>query len=235
MTLSGGGVYMANVPADHFARSNAIWYYIEAVDDSDEWAETSWHQVLVKGTEPAPAPAPVARPATRPVVQPAVQPVATTPSPQRTVRSLPPEEKRGVPPAAIVGGAVLVGGGVIAAIASSGGGGGGGGSSTTTTTMDDGGGTTPTPEPVTCLVDEAIGTWSGPNATIAPGFSLASNGSANFVLPDGAGVDAGSWSLSDCVLTLIPSGTNTLYRGSGTISDDKMRVTVNQIQYIKDQ
>ena len=34
-------------------------------------------------------------------------------------------------------------------------------------------------------------------------------------------------------LTLIPSGTNSTYRGTGTLSDDKMSVTINGFLYQK--
>lgn len=325
MQPSGMGMYMATIPAGHFSDNDSFWYYIEAVDEADEWAETSWHKVAVKRAAPTPpvvaatptppaapapvvprapapaAPAPVvaapapapARPAPTPPapaprvaapVQPATEPplVVTPPprAPQRTqvaapakpppattqpvpraprpaqnqsvaasrpaepppraapakapartpreVSALPPEERQGLSTPVLVGGGVLIGGGIIAAVASSGGGGGGG---------DDDGGTPPpttnNPPAQVCTVDEFVGSWSGPSPTIAPGFSLAGNGSANFVLPDGEGIEPGSWSLSDCVLTLLPSGTNTIYRGSGRISDDKTRVTINQIEYIR--
>ena len=36
-----------------------------------------------------------------------------------------------------------------------------------------------------------------------------------------------------CDLTLIPSGTNSTYRGTGTLSDDKMSVTINGFLYQK--
>jgi hypothetical protein len=140
---------------------------------------------------------------------------------------LPPEERGGIPTPVLVGGGVILGGGVIAAIASSSGGGGGSSGGTTPPT------TNQPPAAPECTPEEIVGSWSGPSAGIAPGFSLASNGSANFVLPFGEGVEPGSWSLTDCTLTLVPGGTNQLYRGTGRISEDKTRVTINQIEYIK--
>ncbi len=340
------GQFTARIPASQFDGQNSFWYYIEAVDEADEWAETPWHQVQVRSmatppaappepqprpavtqrptpapTPPAPAiadrpaptpvapepppaaapaPAVVARPPSpspspqvaptppvaarptpvdtrqqvaRPTPQaqpqprtqpppqreptpPALQePVARTqptpaptrppvtaarpveqarpqPSPvpaQREVPALPPEERGGIPTPVIVGGGVILGGGVIAAIASSSGGG---------SSRNGGEVTTPPPtngvpaEP-TCTPEDLVGSWSGPSPGIAPGFSLASNGSANFVLPFGEGVEPGSWSLNDCTLTLVPAGTNQLYRGSGRVSEDRTRVTINQIEYIK--
>ena len=141
MDATEQGLYMGTIPASHFATANSVWYYIEAVDEADEWAETSWHQVLIKRADDPPEPefvdparsAPAPTPTTRtvtpaPTRQPAPTARTTTrtpapapaPAPSRgpVIDNRPDNEGLGTP-AVVAGGAVLIGAGVIAAIAAS--------------------------------------------------------------------------------------------------------------------
>lgn len=114
----------------------------------------------------------------------------------------------------VIGGAVVAGAAIaIAAAASSGGGGGGGDGGTASSTGD-------------CKLDDVVGTWTGSNPSVAPGFVLNRSGGAVFFDPQGLAPDTGSWGLIDCVLTLAPL-SNGVYRGSGNISDDRRSVTIN--------
>lgn len=224
MNSTGQGVYIGTIPANLFRTANSIWYYIEAVDEADEWAETSWHQVLIKRSD-ALEPPPFANPAggTRPNV--AVPASATAPARAPVIDNRP--EKDGfATPAVVVGGAVLVGAGVIAAIASSDGGS-GGGASDTPPAVETG---TPPETSLDCVESDLTGAWSGSDP--APRFTLFANNSALFDFPDGETV-GGSWTLGpgNCVINLMPDAslsTNNIsvYQGSDTVRTEGSPFTV---------
>jgi hypothetical protein len=198
MTATQRDVYVATVPAAHFARSSRLYYYVEAVDTGGEWAETEWQEVSVQAPEGEAAEAPPPEPVE------------------------PGEEKGSVltSPAFIAGAVVLAGGGIIAAavLRDSGG---------------SGGADEEEEEPADCGTSDVAGFWGGPDPAVAPGFLLRTSGEGLFFPPDQETGERGVWSISDCVLTLVPE-TLDLYRGSGRISDDRRTVTINGIAYTRE-
>lgn len=210
MTSAGPNVYVATVPSTHMSSMPSVWYYIEAVDQQDEWAETEWHQVQVGGQrEPDPTPAAAKQSPAGPGVP------TVTPS----------QEKHGASTGKLIAGGVLAAGAAVAIIAASGGGG----------SSDGGGGGTDGSSNDTskCADSDAAGIWVGADTSLAPGFILQSSGSARFFASVDGEPDVGSWGLVGCDLTLVPMGTNSVYRGTGTLSDDKMSVTINGFMYQK--
>ena len=228
MALTDQGVYLGTIPASHFKTANAVWYYIEAVDASEEWTETPWHEILVQHNafgEPSTVIPPTANPQTEASSVVAREPVVHE-----------KKDSRILSPKVLTAGAIVVGAGVIAAVASSSGGSSGGGATTsdptdTSTTMLPP--TTDTTRGLQCIVSDVIGTWTGLNPE-SPRFTLARNSTALFNFSDGE-VISGSWTLGpeNCVIRLMPSAPLTstnnaqVYQGSGTIRTDGTPFTVS--------
>ena len=212
MTSAGPSVYVATVPSTHMNSMPSVWYYIEAVDQRDQWSETQWHQVQVGGQrQPDPTPATTKQAPADPGV-----PIVT-----------PSKERQGMSTGKLIAGGVLAAGAAIAIVAAADSGGGGGGGGT------DGGTDGSGDDASGCTDSDAAGIWVGTDTTLAPGFILQSSGSARFFAPVDGEPDVGSWGLVGCDLTLIPTGTNSVYRGTGALSDDKMSVTINGFLYQK--
>lgn len=203
MVNTGGESYLGTLPSYHLARGDVMWYYIEAIDENDEWSETSWQRItLVDAGETAQAT--TAR---------ATAPVQVEPQPARSG----PSTK-----AIIIGGAVVAGAAIaVAAAASSGGGGGdgggGGGSSTDSCSIDDVTGTWTGNNP-----SAAPGFVLNRNFT-AVFFDAAGAG------PDSGvwGLTDCVLTLSPS------SASNDVYRGSGNLSADRRSVTINGNTYTK--
>jgi hypothetical protein len=217
MTPSGGGLYAATIPADHLSSTATLSYYIEAFDDRDEWAETRWFDVrLDSGRAPE-------------VIQHAggageSGPVDVDTSPDGA-------GKKSNTTKIVVGSALAVGA-IVGIAAAAGGGGGGGGGGSNTNTM--GGGTSPPTEPDMCETSDAVGTWIGlTDPAVAPGFALLSGNTGQFFIEIGGAPVAGSWTLVGCELTLLPPEEASVYRGSGTLSEDKTTVTINGFEFRK--
>jgi hypothetical protein len=64
MTPSGGNLYVATIPPAHLQSVDQIFYYIETVDQREEWAETPYQLITVRPSdEAAETTAPPAAPA----------------------------------------------------------------------------------------------------------------------------------------------------------------------------
>lgn len=217
MTPSAGGMYVATIPANHLSSTPTISYYIEAIDNRDEWAETRWFEVRLDSGKPI---------TEFDVVQHrsgTAKPIGGDASADGT------GEKSNT--SKIVVGSVLAVGAIVGIAAVAGGGGGGGGGSSTNMT---GGGTSPPPEPDICENTDAVGTWVGlTDPSVAPGFALLNGNTGQFFVEIGAAPFAGSWTLVGCDLTLIPAEEASVYRGSGTLSDDRATVTINGLTFRK--
>jgi hypothetical protein len=242
MTPSNGGVYVATIPAENFVKATSLSYYIEAVDNTDEWAETKWHQVQIRSARSARSesgPEVIDRTVNNRSVQrvEANRDVQTT----RVSAGRPVQPQReGVSTTTTVLGGVLAAGAGVAIAAAAGGGGGG-----TPAPAETGGGETGSGEMggstggvatnvVTCATEEVVGTWIGvTDPALAPGFALFVDNSAQFLIELGGVPEIGSWTLVDCDLTLFPPGTNFIYRGTGTLSENKNSLTVNGFTYRK--
>jgi len=220
MTPSGGGLYAATIPADHLSSTPTLSYYIEAFDDRDEWAETRWFDVRLDSGRGALSPDVIQHNEGDSESRPIDSDSSHDGSGQKS------NTKKIVIGSALAVGAIVG----IAAAAGGSGGGGGGGSNTNVT----GGGTSPPTEPDTCEDTDAVGAWVGlTDPAVAPGFALVSGNTGQFFVEIGGAPVAGSWTLVGCDLTLIPPEEASVYRGSGTLSDDKTTVTINGLTFRK--
>lgn len=208
MTSSGAGMYVGTIPAQHVSGISSLRYYIEAVDENEEWSETQWQDVRVGS----------GRAVTEPVILSNGSGAGGSGSTFTKKQVL-------------VGGALAAGAAIAIVAASDSGGGGGGGASTNAPTPD------PTPDPgpapTDCEEADAVGTWINTNPTFAPGFRIQSDGSALFFAPPEGDPDTGSWGLVGCKLTLIPLNTNSPYRTTGDIGSDKTTFTASGATFIK--
>lgn len=207
MTPAGGGRYAATVPADHLSSTASISYYIEAIDEADIWAETNWYEIRLNSSG---------------VVKRLQSPTGSS-YPDDVSRESENSSK------------ILVGGGIAAAaiigIAAVGGGGSGGSGSSENTTSGDG--ISQLPEP-TCEDTDAVGTWIGlTDPVAAPGFALQSGNTGQFFTKIGGAPVAGSWTLIECDLTLIPPEDASSYRGTGILSDDRTTIEINGLTFRK--
>ena len=234
MTSSGGGIYAGSIPAHHFTTAPRLSYYIEAVDENDEWAETRWHEVQVQTSRPEKVPVVIDHTPERTAVTrvEAGRNDADTrvPAGRRPVR----EDRQGISTTTMIIGGVLAAGAGVAIAAGVGGGGGGGDNGGGGEPMDAGdtGGGDADPAADSCTDAEAVGTWVGiTDPARAPGFALFVDNSAQFLIELGGLPAVGSWILVGCDLTLFPPGTNEVYRGTGSLSDDRLSVTINGFTY----
>ncbi len=219
MSSSGAGMYVGTIPAQHISGVSSLRYYIEAMDENEEWSETQWQDVRVGG----------GRAVTEPVI-------LSNGSGGRGSSGSSLSKKQ-----LVVGGALAAGAAIAIVAASDSGGGGGGGSNSNTNapdpepTPDPDPEPTPEPEPAPtdCVEADAAGTWINTNPTFAPGFRIQSDGSAIFFAPPEGDPDTGSWGLVGCDLTLIPSNTNSPYRTTGSIGSDKTTFTASGATFIK--
>ena len=85
--------------------------------------------------------------------------------------------------------------------------------------------------PEECTSEDVVGIWQSTDPS-APGFQLSGDGSGRFFTSPGEPLDVGSWDLADCILTLMPT-SNTVYLGSGMISQDKTSVDINGTTFLK--
>jgi len=144
MTSTGVGAYYGVIPKQFISGKLQLFYYVEAISESGEWAETPWHTLDVKSTTAGSRvvnTVPVAGAAStesqthtetksREVGQPRTTQQPAERPPQYP--AYPAEEEDGITDSkwfwpALIGGVVVVG-----AVALSGGGGGGGGNPDTT-------------------------------------------------------------------------------------------------------
>jgi hypothetical protein len=223
MTTSGAGMYLGTIPARHLTGVTSLRYYIEAVDENEEWSETQWQDVRVGG----------GRSVTEPVI------LANGSGARGSSGT-------GISKGKLIAGGALAAGAAIAIVAASDSGGGGGGGASTNAPPPDPSPTpdpTPSPDPdpvpepdptpTDCVEADAVGTWINTNPTFAPGFRIQADGSAIFFAPPDGDPDTGSWGLVGCSLTLIPLNTNSVYRTTGSISADKTSFTASGATFIK--
>ena len=225
MTHSGRGVYVGTIPAAYLGKTPKMSYYIEAVDEREEWAETQWHEIQILKARPEPA-ALIDRTSER-------VPVKRSPYAQAPVTPGNAEGAGISTTTWVIGGLAA---GAAIAIAAAAGGGGRSAIATNAMTVTGGGGNDGPSETntVTCTRTDPVGTWIGvTDPVIAPGFALFPDNSGQFLDELGGTPGVGSWTLVGCDLTLFPTGTNIVYRGTGTISDDKSSVTINGFTYRK--
>lgn len=132
MHASGAHVYYGTIPTDLIGESDRISYYIEAVDNMETMAETSWYNVEIRNSSAAgTTPKTTAQPARRAAEEPVQKIAPSTPAGQEG------DKANLVGIGIIAGGAVAVAGGAL--LASNMGDDGGGDDSS-----DGGGGTTVT-------------------------------------------------------------------------------------------
>lgn len=232
MTPTGDDMYVATIPAQHLGGAPTVYYYIEVIDRSEEWAETTWHQVQIR-REVTGTPPPVAPPVTStPAVEPSIitHDARPTQPPVQVDGSRPQKTDDSDTMKWIAGGALAAGAAVAIVAAADSGGGGGGGSTPPPMDMDDGTDTNMT-DTVVCTSADVTGIWQSPNPS-APGFQLSADFSAQFFTAPGEPLDPGSWRLADCMITLSPSSNNA-YQGTGTLSDDKTTLDLNGIPFVK--
>ena len=109
MHASGAHVYYGTIPTDLIAGADRISYYIEAVDNLDTMAETSWYDVEIRNPSAAGGTAGAATPAVKTATEPVQKIAPSTPAPRQ-------EEKANIVGIGIIaGGAVAVAGGALLA------------------------------------------------------------------------------------------------------------------------
>jgi hypothetical protein len=207
MTPSAGGMYAATIPANHLSSTPTISYYIEAMDERDEWAETRWFEVRLDSGKPTTQFEVVRQPGGN------AEPINGDMSADGTGKKNNTSK--------IVVGSVLAVGAIVGIAVATGGG-------------EGGGGTSPPTEPDMCENTDAVGTWVGlTDPAVAPGFALLDGNTGQFLVEIGTAPFVGSWILVGCDLTLIPGEEASVYRGSGTLSDDRTTVTINGLTFRK--